>query len=200
VSDNKKIYKFLGCTIIRSFKMSEEPRIIPVEEIEQILLEQLAGDRILQRNIFYSLDWSISHETGTHLVIKKPDNRNPPVDLNRPKGKGGTMYHKTFRIADPEHIYFFPSVWPVNEVIEPLRSDDIVQYVPNSTLFNKPLLRVKEFGGKPEVYNPRTQQFEEWSGVYQEMWGGVYQPSLIQKLRILLGQRPKSPSIQTTSV
>jgi len=168
--------------------MDNPPKKLSLIEISEIPLEQLVDDRVLQRDIHYSVEKS-TRDTN-YVDEERPYNPNHIVTLKESGSldwqqethsfKSISYQHETFRIMDKIHIYFFDAGWPCAKVPEFLRPEDIIPSGTMDSPFNKPLNRVKEAGGMPELYNSKTQ---EW----QEFGNQVYKPSLVQKAKVVLG-------------
>lgn len=147
--------------------MSEMIRIIPFEEIKKIPLEELVNNRVLQRDIHYSL---YLYANGGRYQ------RNPNPIIKLEIQNSGERVDLRFRINDKENLYFF-EIEPPNEVVPSyLKEDDVIgsgrytytrqredgKWGNVEIPFNKPLNRVKKNGGIAERYNSREGQWEQY--------------------------------------
>ena len=129
---------------------SDELREITPDELRKITPDALVGDRVLQRNIHYTL---ASGRDFDYSVMLRRSGSSFSEDM-------------AFVIADENHIYFFTRRWPGREFPEYLGRRDVIGsglemleegmrtgvFIP----FNKPLSRVGRAGELPCRYNSRT--------------------------------------------
>ncbi|OGM02364.1 hypothetical protein A3K72_03150 [Candidatus Woesearchaeota archaeon RBG_13_36_6] len=121
----------------------------------------MVGDRVLQRDVHYSV--SVAPRYERYIREGRKINRNPVVVL---EGVTSIQEGYTFRINDKDHIYFFSILWPDEALPEFLMPEDVILSGWDHA-FNKPLCRVRVDGGLPERYNSITQEWERYgSQVY----------------------------------
>ncbi len=95
-------------------------------EISKIQPEELLTNRVLQRDIHYSIYDKTTRDPK--IADKKVQyNPNPSVILENVLGEHSEVLEKdTFRIDDSEHTYFFPKLWPTEEIPDYLKQEDLI--------------------------------------------------------------------------
>jgi hypothetical protein len=85
----------------------DEPKILSNEELEKITLEELEKNRVLMRDLEYTLNEFFTKKEVPAMVKEK---------------RGG---HCWFALPDDDHLYFFDDGWPI-EYDDFLRPEDII--------------------------------------------------------------------------
>lgn len=187
--------------IVSHEEILRKPLLLTFGQISEIRLEHLLNDRILQRDIHYTLEKATYNEDA-HMLLGTPYNPNPILGFENAAATG-RIITRTFTIKDPDNIYFFQNGWPIHDVPDCLRTHDIVPsglYEDQDVFsgctkeegnmgdasnypaglsdipFNKPLMRVNTYGGQPERYNSLCMEWETFDN-------SVYRPSLVERIK-----------------
>ena len=92
--------------------LNSTPRIVTFQEISRLQLEELVFDRVIQRDIhltLYNATRDISLENPKNGILYNP---NLIIRLHYSYCPGHIDTALTFRIDDPERLYFFMPDWP----------------------------------------------------------------------------------------
>jgi len=188
--------------------------MIPFSEIAEVSQTRLVGDRVLQRDIHYTI--GLAHREHAFVSKERPYNPNPTVELRGQSylsGKG-----RTFRIRDEEHIYFFDDSWPAAKVPEFLRPKDIIpsgcqtlddsntESVRKELGLTKHEMAMEIYGASSEIFkkigfldipfNKPLNRVGVLGGLAErynsvnfewEQYGEMYKPSISQKFEVLAG-------------
>ncbi len=95
-------------------------------EISKIRPEELLTNRELQRNIHYSI---YDKTTRDPEITDKESQYNPnsQIVLKNVLGENSAVLEKdTFQLADETHTYFFPKLWPTEEIPDYLKQEDLI--------------------------------------------------------------------------